>query len=50
MRVHRSSIVNLRHVLEYNRQDGGYVKLSSGKLIEVASSKRDRLLDCLDRL
>ncbi|HMQ60384.1 MAG TPA: LytTR family DNA-binding domain-containing protein [Flavilitoribacter sp.] len=50
MRVHRSHIVNLYHVKEYLRQDGGSLKLVNGKLLEISRNKRDAVLERLKDL
>jgi two-component system LytT family response regulator len=44
VRIHKSSLVNLLHVKEYLRGDGGYVILSDGTKIEVSRRKRDLFL------
>ncbi len=44
IRVHKSFIVNLVHVKEYIRGEGGTVMLSDGKEIEVSRRKKDLLI------
>ncbi len=41
VRIHKSYLVNLLHVKEYLRGEGGSVMLSNGKEIEVARRKKD---------
>jgi two-component system LytT family response regulator len=41
VRIHKSCIVNLLHVKEYLKGDGGTVKLSNGHEVEVARRKKD---------
>ncbi|TMI87116.1 MAG: LytTR family transcriptional regulator [Bacteroidetes bacterium] len=41
VRIHKSFLVNLLHVKEYLRGEGGSVILSNGKEIEVARRKKD---------
>jgi two-component system LytT family response regulator len=41
VRIHKSCIVNLLHVKEYLRGDGGTVILSNGHEVEVARRKKD---------
>ena len=43
-RAHHSHLVNLRHVKEYVRADGGYLMLSNGKTLPVARNRKDDLL------
>lgn len=50
MRVGRSDIINLRHVVEYVRHEGGYVKMTDGSRVPVSSAKREELLNRLSRL
>jgi two-component system, LytTR family, response regulator len=49
-RVHNSYLVNLRKVEKYLRTDGGDVKMSDGKIIPVARSKKEELLGALSKL
>lgn len=41
IRIHKSFLVNLRHVKEYLRGEGGSVILSNGKELEVSRRKKD---------
>ena len=44
VRIHKSCLVNLLHVKEYIRGEGGSVKLSDKTELEVARRKKDVLL------
>ena len=44
VRIHKSCIVNLLHVKEYLKGDGGTVILSNGHEVEVARRKKDLLI------
>jgi len=44
MRVHRSHVINLRHVMKYIRGEGGQVLMKDGKYIDVARSKKAELM------
>lgn len=44
VRIHKSFLVNLLHVKEYLRGEGGSVVLSNGKELEVARRKKDLLI------
>ena len=44
VRIHKSYLVNLLHVKEYIRGEGGSVRLTSGKELEVARRKKDPFL------
>ncbi len=43
-RVHNSYIVNLNHVKQYSKADGGLIILSDGKKVRVSRSRKDELL------
>ncbi len=43
-RAHHSHLVNLNHIKEYVRADGGYLMLSNGKTLPVARNRKDDLL------
>ncbi|MEO0468019.1 MAG: LytTR family DNA-binding domain-containing protein [Bacteroidota bacterium] len=43
-RVHNSHLVNLQHVREYIRADGGYLMLSNGMNFPVARNRKEDLL------
>ncbi|MBP6688203.1 MAG: response regulator transcription factor [Lacibacter sp.] len=44
IRVHKSFLINLVHVKEYIRGEGGTVLLSDGKEVEVSRRKKDLLI------
>ena len=44
LRVHKSFLVNLLHVREYQRGEGGVVVMSNGTEIEVSRRKKDEFL------
>ncbi|MCB9336572.1 MAG: response regulator transcription factor [Lewinellaceae bacterium] len=43
-RAHHSHLVNLQHIKEYVRADGGYLMLSNGQTLPVARNRKDDLL------
>lgn len=45
VRIHKSCIINLLHVKEYLRGEGGSIILSNGHLVEVARRKKDLLIE-----
>lgn len=44
-RIHRSSIINIDHVVKYNKGKGGFVTLSSGKQLDVSQSRKKEFLN-----
>ena len=45
VRIHKSFIVNLEHIAEYLRGEGGTVLLSNGAEIEVSRRKKDQFIN-----
>ena len=43
-RVHKSFLVNLLHIKEYRRTEGGCVIMSDGTEIEISRRKRDQFI------
>jgi len=44
IRVHRTYLINLHHVKEYHRGDGGTVIMSNGAEIEISRNKKEHFL------
>jgi two-component system, LytTR family, response regulator len=44
LRVHKSYLINLRHVKEYQRGEGGLVILSNGLEIEISRRKKEEFM------
>jgi two-component system, LytTR family, response regulator len=49
-RIHKSYLVNLRHVIRFEKQDGGFVVLSDNRKVPVASRKRDELIHVFENM
>ncbi len=47
VRVHQSHLVNLRHVVEFKKIDSGYLRLTNGDEVPVASRKRAEVVELL---
>ncbi|NJC27321.1 LytR/AlgR family response regulator transcription factor [Neolewinella antarctica] len=47
VRIHQSHLVNLRHVVEFKKIDSGYLRLSNGDEVPVASRKRAEVVELL---
>lgn len=50
VRIHKSCLVNLSHIKEYQQGEGGFVILSNGKEMEVARRKKDLLISRMKEL
>lgn len=48
-RLHHSFLVNLNHMREYIRNDGGYVVMSNGKAISISRRRKDEFLKSLEQ-
>jgi two-component system, LytTR family, response regulator len=49
-RVHRSNLINLKHIKRFEKQDGGYVVMSNGDKIPASTRGRERLMELFDEL
>ena len=47
LRIHQSHLVNLRHVVEFKKIDSGYLRLTNGDEVPVASRKRAEVVERL---
>ena len=47
LRCHQSHLVNIRHVIEFKKIDSGYLRLSNGDEVPVASRKRAEVVEVL---
>ena len=43
-RAHHSHLVNLKHIKEYVRAEGGYLLLSNGQTLPVSRNRKEELL------
>jgi two-component system LytT family response regulator len=50
MRVHKSYLINLGHIKEYQRGEGGMVIMSNGIEIEVSRRRKDLFLEKIKTL
>jgi two-component system LytT family response regulator len=49
-RVHRSHLINLRHIKRFEKQDGGCVIMRNGNKIPVSTRGRERLLELFEEI
>ena len=50
IRVHKSHMVNEKHIIGYIKGEGGQVKLSNGLTVDVSRRKKDDLLRRINRV
>ncbi len=49
-RVHKSYLINLTHIRRFEKHEGGYLVLTNGMKVPVASRKRDEVMALLERM
>jgi len=49
MRVHKSHIINLDHIVKYTRGKGGQVTMADGSVIDVSPNKKDELMEKFEK-
>lgn len=49
MRVHKSHLINLEHIVKYTRGKGGQVTMADGSVIDVSPNKKDELLSRFEK-
>lgn len=47
LRIHHSTVINLKFVTHFIRTDGGYVKLQTGEQLSVSKSKKEIVMEKL---
>lgn len=50
LRVHKSYLINLAHIIRFEKAEGGSIVLTDDHVVPVASRKREQLLEMLDRI
>ena len=49
MRIHKSHLINLEHVLKYLRGKGGEITMSDGMVVPVSPQRKEALLERFER-
>ena len=49
-RIHKSFLINMEHIIRFEKPEGGYVILSNNLKIPVASRKREELMELFDKI
>lgn len=49
-RVHQSHMVNMDHVVQYHKADGGYIILSDGSTVPLSKSHKEAFIQLLSRI
>ena len=48
IRPHKSFLIHLKYVEEYQKSDGGFLKLITGNIIPISRNKKEEILQSLD--
>jgi two-component system, LytTR family, response regulator len=49
-RVHKSYLINLTHIIRFEKQEGGYIILTGGEKVPVSSRKKEELLNIFEKI
>ena len=49
-RVHHASLINMNHVQQYFKGEGGYVLLTDGHHVDISRRRKEAFLSLLDRI
>lgn len=49
-RTHQSHLININHILSFEKQEGGYLKMADGSSVPVSKRKKDELLELFGKL
>jgi two-component system LytT family response regulator len=49
VRVHQSHLINLDHISQYQKADGGYVVLTDGSNVPLSKNYKDNFLSALNK-
>ncbi len=50
LRIHKSHLINLNHVVTYIKGEGGWVKMRDGSTVEVSRRRKEQLLSALSNM
>jgi two-component system LytT family response regulator len=48
-RIHHSTLINIKHLKKYIREDGGYVEMSDGSTHTISRRKKDEFLEFIKK-
>ncbi|MBI3235072.1 MAG: LytTR family transcriptional regulator [Bacteroidetes bacterium] len=50
VRIHQSHLINLQHLDEYIKTDGGSVKMTDGSMLPIARNRKEEFIDRLAKI
>jgi two-component system, LytTR family, response regulator len=49
-RTHQSHLININHIVSFEKNDGGYLKMADGSPVPVSKRKREELLELFNNI
>lgn len=49
-RTHQSHLININHIVSFEKNDGGYLKMADGSSVPVSKRKREELLELFNQI
>jgi two-component system LytT family response regulator len=49
MRVHKSFIININHLLSYNKEEGGFITMVNGSEVSVSRRRKNNFIERLKK-
>ncbi len=49
MRVHKSFIININHLLSYNKEEGGFISMVNGSEVSVSRRRKNNFIEVLKK-
>lgn len=50
LRTHQSHLININHIISFEKNDGGFLRMADGSPVPVSKRKRDELMDFFNRI
>ncbi len=50
IRIHKTYLVNFKHIVNYEKAEGGYVNMSTGSRLPVSYRKKEKLVEMLQKI
>jgi len=50
LRTHQSHLININHIVSFEKNDGGYLRMADGSSVPVSKRKKEELMDFFDRI
>ncbi len=50
IRTHQSHLVNINHIISFEKNEGGYLRMTDGSTVPVSKRKREELMEFFDKI